>query len=48
MKIVRKLALTTAASFLTIGMAGAITPAAAKDSSWGCGGLCMMGSSAGK
>ncbi|MGA8845319.1 MAG: hypothetical protein WB471_01755 [Nocardioides sp.] len=47
MKIVRKLALTTAASFLIIGMAGAITPAAAKDSSWGCGGMCRTGPSTG-
>lgn len=48
MGIVRKLVLTTAAGLLTVGLAGAITPAAAVDTSWGCGGLCLTGPSAGK
>lgn len=47
MRIFRKLVLTAAAGFLTAGLAGMTTPAAAVDSSWGCGGLCVTGPVAG-
>ena len=40
MKIFRTLALT-AAALVGVGLAGAATPAAAADTSWGCGGLCV-------
>ena len=43
MKIVRKLALATIAGLLGVGALGATTgSASAMDSSWGCGGHCMV------
>lgn len=40
MGLFRKLVLTVAASMLSVGVLGALTPASAVDSSWGCSGFC--------
>ena len=47
MRIVRKLALTTAAAIVSVGLAALTAPAASADTAWGCGGLCAVGEGSG-
>jgi hypothetical protein len=42
MQILRKAAIVLASATLTVGIAGATAPAQA-DTSWGCGGFCLLG-----
>ena len=44
MKIARKVAVALAATGLSIGLLGVAAPAQA-DSSWGCGGWCLLSGS---
>lgn len=44
MNFARKVCITLAVSAISLGFLGAAAPAqAAKDTSWGCGGLCIVG-----
>ena len=44
MSMGRKLCITVAALAVSLGVVGVGAPAEAKDSSWGCGGLCISDS----
>jgi hypothetical protein len=40
MTILRKAGVVLATSIMSLGVLGAVSPAEAKDTSWGCGGFC--------
>lgn len=42
MNFARKLCITVATVALSVGLVGVSAPAQAKDSSWGCGGHCLI------
>lgn len=42
MNFTRKICLTVCAAILGVGAAGFAAPAQAMDSSWGCGGMCIV------
>ena len=44
MNLARKVCITVAVSAISFGLLGVAAPAqASKDTSWGCGGLCLVG-----
>ena len=42
MNIARKVCITVAATAVSFGLLGVAAPAEARDSSWGCGGGCVV------
>ena len=42
MNMARKVTVTLAAAAVSIGLLGVAAPAEARDSSWGCGGGCLV------
>ncbi|NPC98139.1 hypothetical protein [Nocardioides sp. zg-DK7169] len=48
MKLLRTLAVTLAATGLSVGMLSLTAPAAQADTSWGCGGLCRVAPGGGR
>lgn len=42
MNITRKVCITVAAAAVSFGLLGVAAPAEARDSSWGCGGNCIV------
>ncbi|MDQ4052175.1 MAG: hypothetical protein M3237_05675 [Actinomycetota bacterium] len=45
MNLARKMCITLAATAVSVGLLGFAAPAeAARDTSWGCGGLCVTAS----
>jgi hypothetical protein len=42
MEIARKVCITLAATAVSIGVLGVASPAEARDTSWGCGGACIV------
>ncbi|MEN8706243.1 hypothetical protein BKA08_001386 [Nocardioides marinisabuli] len=42
MKIVRKAGVVVASAAVTVSLLGLMSPAEARDSSWGCGGYCRQ------
>ncbi|VXC37842.1 hypothetical protein [Nocardioides sp. AX2bis] len=42
MNITRKIGITVAATAVSLGLLGVSAPAQARDSSWGCGGPCLV------
>ena len=42
MDITRKIGITVAATAVALGLLGVSAPAQARDSSWGCGGPCIV------
>ena len=48
MKLARTLAVTLAATGLSLGLLSVTAPAANADTSWGCGGLCRVAPGSGR
>lgn len=42
MSITRKIGIIVAATAVSLGLLGVSAPAQARDSSWGCGGPCLV------